>query len=216
MHVALSRLRAAAAVIPPPPALLKSVALLAGGPTIRLAPEATTALARAGCAGEALHPATVLRAAHLFGLEPGFAIRRHDTVTAVVTAAHLDRYDRLGRTLAAAARRRGLVPVEEMFAGLPDQVVAAALQATPQLASHDGWFWAVPESSLVARALDRMLTACGPLPLDEVVAGLARATRYAPASTYSAPAGTLLAYLASTPAYRTDGDTACPRRGRRP
>ena len=70
----------------------------------------------------------------------------------------LNRYDRVGRTLAAAAasRRRGLV----------------------------------------ARVLDRMLTACGPLPLDEVIAGLARATRYAPASTCSAPAGTLLAYLA--------------------
>ncbi len=78
----------------------------------------------------------------------------------------LDRYDRVGRTLAAAARRRGLV----------------------------------------ARVLDRMLTACGPLPLDEVVAGLARATRYAPASTRVMPARTLLAYLGAQPAHRTEGD----------
>ncbi len=69
------------------------------------------------------------------------------------------------------------------------------LQAMLQVASDGGWFWAIREGSLVGRVLDRMLIGCGPLPLEEVVAGLVRATRYALASTRGVPAGTLLAYL---------------------
>jgi len=188
---------AAAAQMPPPPALLEAAALLAGGPPSQSAAGSTLGLLEAGVTGVPLHPATVLAAASLFRLEAGFALRGPAPGTALITAAHLAAYDTAPRRLQGIARRRGLVPLDDLAGEQPHAVVELALGDAPGVAGHDGWYWTVPDHSPLSRLVSRMHAVCGPLPPRQLIAGLHRATRHSPTTTRRIPTGTLRTYLAS-------------------
>ena len=197
VQTVLGQLRAAVAEIPPPPALLQATAILAGGPPARSTADATLRLLEARVSGVPLHPATVLAAARLFRLEPGYALRGPAPGTALIIAAHLTAYDTSPRRLQVIARRRGLVSLDDLAGDQPPAVVELALGDAPGVAGHEGWYWTVPDRSPLPRLVSRMLAVCGPLPTDELIAGLNRATRHSPTATRRIPTGTLQAYLAS-------------------
>jgi len=197
VQTVLRELHTAAAASPPPPALLEAAALLTGGPPAQSTADATLGLLEAGVTGVPLHPATVLAAARLFRLQAGFALRGPAPGTALITAAHLTAYDTAPRRLQVIARRRGLVPLDDLAGKQPHAVVELALGDAPGVAGHDGWYWTVPDPSPLPRLISRMLTVCGPLPPGELIAGLRRATRHSPTTTGRIPRGTLQVYLAS-------------------
>jgi len=145
----------------------------------------------------------VLTAATLFRLEAGFALRGPAPGTALITAAHLTAYDTAPRRLQVAARRRGLVPLDDLAGEQPPAVVELALRDAAGVVRQDGWYWTVPDHSPLPRLIGRMLTVCGPLPPDELIAGLHRATRHSPTATRRIPTATLRAYLASQQATAT-------------
>jgi len=193
----LGELHAAAAVTPAPPVLLEATALLAGGPPAQSTADSTLALLEAGVTGEPLHPATVLAAARLFRLEAGFKLRGPAPGTALITAYHLTAYDTARRRLRVLARRRGLVPLDDLADERAHAVVELAMGDAPGVAGHDGWYWTVPDRSPLPQLIGRMHAVCGPLPPQELLAGLHRATRHSPTATRRIPTGTLEAYLAS-------------------
>lgn len=202
-------LRAAAAASPPPPALTGALRLLQAGAPTRTAGQAATALAGAGLTGGAIHPITVLRAAGLFGLEPGLVLRPSGSGsggTVVVGQPYVTRYDTAPAIARRAARSRGLVRLDTLAAGLPDAELVAALHGQPNLVVSGDWCWLSPDVSQVARVLGRLLTVAGPLPVGEVLSVLHRATRHEPARTAGIPDAVLGAYLRSQAAYRLDAD----------
>jgi hypothetical protein len=138
-------------------------------------------------------------------LPAGFAVRGPAAAVAV-RADQVSAYDRLPAKARAAARRRGVVQLADVSAGFPQSVVRAALTGHPGLVVHGDWYWLSPDRSQLARAVGRLLTVCGPLPLDEVVAGVARGTRHSPASIAGIPVDVLAAYLTLQPAYRRAGN----------
>jgi len=202
-------LRAAAAANPPPPALTGALHLLQGGAPTRTAGQAATALAGAGLTGSAIHPITVLRAAGLYGLEPGLILRPSGSGsggTVVVGQPYLARYDTAPAIVRRAARRRGLVRIDTLAAGLPDAGLRASLHGQPNLVVFGDWCWLSPDVSQVARVLGRLLTVAGPLPVGEVLTVLHRATRHDEARTAGLPDAVLTAYLRSQAAYWLDAD----------
>lgn len=199
-------LRAAAAASPPPPALTGALQLLQAGAPTWTAGQAAAALAGAGLAGGVIHPITVLRAAGLFGLEPGLVLRPGGSGTVVVGQPYVARYDTAPAMVRRAARGRGLVRIHRLDVGLPDAGLRAAVGGQPDIVVFGDWCWLSPDVSQVARVLGRLLTVAGPLPVGEVMAVLHRATRHDEARTAGIPDAVLGAYLRSQAAYRLDAD----------
>ncbi len=199
----VAELRGCSAVLPPPPALVQAVALIANGPPAQPAGDVADSLLAAGLATGPLHPAVLLRAAGLFAVPAGFAVRGRSAVA--VTGDGVSGYDRLPASARSAAGRRGVVRLADISAGFPGSVVRAALAGHPALVVHGDWYWQSPDRGQLARIVGRLLTVCGPLPLEEVRAGVARATRHRPTSIADIPTDVLAAYLASQPAYRRAG-----------
>lgn len=202
----VAELRRRCAVLPPPPALVQALTLTGDGPPVRSARDVAARLVTAGLAVGPVHPAVPTRAATLFGLPTGFAVRGPSAAPVVVATSRLHRYDRLPAVARTAARRRGVVRLAGIGTGLPTPAIELALTGLPGLVIHRGWYWLSPDVSPLDRVLHRLLTVCGPLPVDEILAGAARATRHSPASTAGTPTERMGAYLASQPAYRRTGD----------
>ncbi len=206
LQTVLGELRTAASVCPMPPALRAALTCLGDGPAGLSAGEAAALMVGLGVAAGPVHPLTLVRAAGLFGLTPGFALRASDKGTLVVPNRHAAAFDRAVAFATGATRRRGLVPVASVR-DRPSNVVADwAVLAVQGIVVQDGWCWRVPDRSPLVRVLARLLTPAGPLPFEEVRAGLTRATRFRPARTAEVPAAVLLAYLVSQPDYDISGD----------
>jgi len=193
----LSRLRGAAGMIPPPPALAGCLTFIKQGPAARHAGDTAAALYSAGLVACPVHPETVRRAAELFEVTPGFALRRSRAGAFVVTDRHVRGFDELPGLLRTATGKRGVVRIAEVAGGLPADALQVAVDGVDGMVVHGGWCWRVPDTSQVAHVLARTLTVCGPLPPDELLTGLQWGTRHSPAATGQVPAAVLLAYLHS-------------------
>ena len=208
----LRQLRADAALTPPPPALPASLALVAARrPEICTAGELALLLLEQGLSAGPLHPQTLLRAASLFDLHAGFALRTAGARTVVVSERHAVHYDRAPHALRRAARHRGLVHRNDLDYELPAEVIGLALNR-PGIAELGEWAWLCPDTSQIAKLTSRLLTAVGALPIGEVIEALNRATRHHPSNTRRIPFEVMRACLDSQDQFQICDGTVVPTR----